>query len=61
LNKRLTLAHLAVGCAIDYIHHRLATIDINYDWLAAAPNLAEWYQEFQKHELMRETQPKEGW
>lgn len=57
----LSLAHLALGSALDYIHHRLPAINIMRDWLAPHPKLAAWYGEFQQDAAMVETQPESGW
>lgn len=61
LQQPLSIAHLAVACAIDYIHHRLPAIAIKQDWLANHPKLADWYAQFKGEPIMQETSPKEGW
>lgn len=56
-----SLAHVAAGAAIDYIHHRLPTIGIVRDWLEETPQLAAWYQHIRGEDWLRRTAPKDGW
>ena len=61
IKQPLSLAHFAIACAIDYIHHRLPAIGIEQNWLENHPKLSAWYADFCKKPVMIETLPKDGW
>lgn len=60
-NLPLSMAHLSLGAAIDYITHRLPSIGLNEDWLKDSPQLSAWFSHFVMTELMERTSPRDGW
>lgn len=53
LETRLTVAQIAVGCALGYLDFRFG----QEDWRQGRPKLAAWYETFAQRPSMRDTQP----
>ncbi|MHA6346091.1 glutathione S-transferase [Roseivivax sp. CAU 1761] len=53
LGGRLTMAQIALGCALAYLDFRLG----DRDWRAGRPGLAAWHAGFAERASMRETAP----
>ncbi len=53
LPEAVTLGQVALAVALSYLDLRLP----DYDWRAAAPELAEWHKEFAARASMQETAP----
>src|SRR5262245_48878495 len=53
--KRITLGHIAIGCALGYLDFRFAA----EDWRAIHPKLAAWYETFAKRPSMAATVPRD--
>jgi len=50
----LSLAHIALGCALAYLDFRLPELD----WRPEAPRTAQWLEAFCRRPSMRDTQPQ---
>ena len=51
----VTIAEIAIGCALGYLDFRFG----GEDWRAGRPKIAAWYQEFAERPSMRATVPRE--
>lgn len=53
LSGRMDAAHIGLGCALGYLDFRLD----GRSWRDNRPELAEWYENFEKLDSMRATEP----
>lgn len=53
--RPLSIAHIAIGCALGYLDFRNPVSD----WRNGRPKLAKWYEAFSKRPSMQATQPKD--
>ena len=56
LEGRITIGHVALGCAIGWTVFRLA--DRLGDWQTRWPNIANWFAAFEQRPSMRATMPR---
>jgi len=52
----LSIGHIAIGCALGYLDYRFDTLG----WRAAAPRLAEWFDETRSRASFKNTEPVDG-
>ncbi len=55
LSGRVTIGHLAIGCALGYLEFRQP----DDNWLAERPDLADWFDRFNLRPSMEATQPRD--
>jgi glutathione S-transferase len=53
--KRITIGHIAIGCALGYLDFRFAADE----WRKGRPKLARWFEGFSRRPAMAATVPKD--
>ena len=56
LNEPISIAHIAVGCALGYLDFRLG----DEDWRTPHPRLASWFATWVERPSMKATEPPSG-
>lgn len=54
--RQMTIARIAVGCALRYLDFRKP----GDDWRSGRPYLAKWYEEYSKRPSMQAAVPKDA-